>query len=97
MDTALVAFLEPTTNELLFIYVSLPNKDLEVVPTEAPQQTVLNFYSTVNRTFARTFRIKGWRYSAVAHAISTCNMRTEPYDVLRGFERSEPVPRKSVL
>jgi len=33
-DTALVAFLESTTNELLFINVSLPNKNLEFVQVE---------------------------------------------------------------
>ncbi|MGQ3384551.1 hypothetical protein [Glutamicibacter sp. TV12E] len=96
-DTALVAFIEPTTDELLFIYVSLPNKNLAVVQTESPRQTILDFYRTVNSTFARTFRVKGWKHSAIAHAISTCDRHPDPHDVLRGFQRSQPMPQETAI
>ena len=94
-DTALVTFLEPTTDELLFIYISLPNKNLAVVQTEPPRQTVLDFYRTVNRTFARTFRVEGWKYSAIAHAINTCDRSTEPHETLREFSRNDAARRET--
>jgi len=84
-DTALVALLEPATDELLFLYISLPNKNLEIVQTEQPRQTVMDFYRTVNETFARTFRVRPWKYSAIAHAINTCDRQTDTHEVLRGL------------
>lgn len=96
-DTALIAFLDPDSYELLFIYVSLPNKDLEAVTPEPPNRTVLDFYTSASKTFARTFRIRSWKYSAIAHVISTCDMRTEAHDILRGLKHSEALPRESAL
>jgi len=96
-DTALVALVEPTNDELLFIYISLPNKNLEVVPTEPPRQTILDFYRTVNGTFARTFRVRGWKYSAIAHAINTCDRLLDPHDILHGSNRGEVVPTESTV
>ncbi|MBF6671613.1 hypothetical protein [Glutamicibacter sp. FBE19] len=96
-DTALVALVDPTNDELLFIYISLPNKNLEVVPTEPPRQTILDFYRTVNGTFARTFRVRGWKYSAIAHAINTCDRLLDPHDILHGSNRGEVVPIESTI
>lgn len=95
--TSLVAFLDPGSNELLFLYISLPNKDLETVTPEPCNRTVLDFYGSASKTFARTFRVRGWKYSAIAHAISTCDMRTEVHDVLRGLKHSEALPRESAF
>lgn len=89
-NVALVAFLDPATAELRFIYVSLPNRALGIVPPEPPQRTVADLYQAAAQSFAYTFRIASWKFSAIAHAISTRAVRFESTELRLGFALPEP-------
>ncbi|MGH3654637.1 hypothetical protein [Glutamicibacter sp.] len=65
----LVAMMEKATGELKFLHVSEPSPVLEVVPASAPRCKINGLFSHAERTGMATFRVKYWKYSAVAHAI----------------------------
>jgi len=65
----LVAMLEQRSGKLMFIHVSEPNENLHCVDLFAPGYRIDNFIQDVAAGGGMTFRVKYWKYSAVAHFI----------------------------
>lgn len=65
----LVAMAEMETGELKFLHISEPSAALQVVPPCGPRTRASDLFEQAEQTGMRTFRVKYWKHSAVAHAI----------------------------
>lgn len=69
----LVAMVETQTDELKFLHISEPSPVLEVVRPSAPRTKIKDLFDEAEQNGMTSFRVKYWRYSAVAHAVPAFN------------------------
>lgn len=65
----LVAMTEPSTEDLRFLHISEPSPALMVVEPCRQDHAINNLFEQAERAGMSMFRVKYWKYSAVAHAI----------------------------
>ncbi len=68
----LVAMLAPQTGELHLLHVTTPQPALKVVKLCEDTRTMGEFFDHFTTESIAEFRVKFWKYSAVAHKIPTC-------------------------
>ncbi|WP_313810625.1 hypothetical protein [Glutamicibacter sp.] len=68
-QAVLVAMLEQSSGKLMFIHVSEPNENLHSVDLLDSEFRIDRFMHEVAQKGGVTFRVKYWKYSAVAHFI----------------------------
>lgn len=66
---ALVATVDPSTEELRFLYVSTPSAALKDVPPCRPETDVCKLFEAAARSESITFRSRYTPHSAVAHLV----------------------------
>lgn len=65
----LVAMLDPRSADPLFLHVSAPNPALSIVNSVAQGTSIGALFEAAEHEGMMTFRVKYWKYSAVAHLI----------------------------
>lgn len=91
---SLVAMIDPISDQLRFLHVSLPTPVLQVVGLEAPGTIISSFFDRARRSGSVTFRVKYWPYSAVAHALPPrfAQPLVAPTAATTGAQMVEPQP-----
>ena len=74
----LVAMTEPCTDELRFLHISEPSPALKVVESCPPERAIISLFEQAERAGMSMFRVKYWKYSAVAHAIPVFDHEARP-------------------
>lgn len=67
--SVLVAMLDPLTDALKFLFVSMPNPALEVVNPEKDETQIQDLFRRAELQGLVTFRSKYWESSTVTHPI----------------------------
>ncbi|WP_334122138.1 hypothetical protein [Glutamicibacter sp.] len=69
---ALIAMLDPQTEELLMLHITAPQAALKVAKVCADRMTMGEFFQRLALETIAEFRVKFWKYTAIAHKIPTC-------------------------
>lgn len=69
---ALVAMLDPRSEELRMLHITTPQSALRVVTPSAASTTIGAFFDRVASATIAEFRVKFWQHTAVAHVIPSC-------------------------
>lgn len=65
----LIAMIDPRSEQLLFLHISAPNPALSIVNSVAEGTNISSLFEAAEHEGMMTFRVKYWKYSAVAHLI----------------------------
>ncbi|MGO2079879.1 hypothetical protein ACTXPG_07430 [Glutamicibacter arilaitensis] len=68
----LVAMLDPQTDELHLMHVTVPQPALQVAKPSSDRLTVGEFFHRLGTELMTEFRMKFWKHTAVAHKIPAC-------------------------
>ncbi|MFJ5149943.1 hypothetical protein ACIP6D_17295, partial [Glutamicibacter sp. NPDC088455] len=68
----LVAMLDPQTEELHMMHVTVPQAALKVTKACADRLTMGEFFERLATELIAEFRVKFWKNTAVAHKIPAC-------------------------
>jgi len=74
---ALIAMIDPRSDDLQFLHVSAPSPVLEIVTPAAARTRIASLFAAAEDEGMQTFRVKYWQHSAVAHLIPACHRSAE--------------------